>query len=177
MANKLQIFTSVPAPSTALSAVRPERVVCEPVRFTDLRQVARLQKRAFKPRLAYGFSTLLLLWALPYVRFVVARDRDRIVGCAIGDRNGGQSRVINICVDPAAQNRGLGARILQYLEQLLPIGDIVLMVEADNEPAKALYKKEGYKEVGVSRGYYGRGLDGVWMQKQRAATPSHKIRI
>ena len=46
-----------------------------PVRLHDLRDVARLQRRAFKPKLAYGMGTLLLLWALPSVRFEVARER------------------------------------------------------------------------------------------------------
>ena len=148
-----------------------------PVRFGDLRAVAALQKRAFKPRLAYGISTLLLLWLLPHVRFLVAREEGIIVGCAIGDRNGGQSRVVNICVDPAMQRRGIGAELLRRLEQALPLGDVMLMVETDNIAAKSLYKKEGYKEVGVSKNYYGRGKDGIWMQKTRSPNPQAKIRV
>lgn len=143
----------------------------------ELREVAALQKRAFKPRLAYGFSTLILLWSLPYVRFLVARENDRIVGCAIGDRNGGQARVINICVDPAAQRRGIGGRLLRALDIAIPQGDMVLMVEAENETAKGLYRREGFKEVGVSRNYYGRNLDGIWMQKYRDGSSPAKIRI
>jgi ribosomal-protein-alanine N-acetyltransferase len=137
------------------------------VRFSDLRSVAALQKRAFKPRLAYGYSTLLLLWLLPHVRFLVARENGAIVGCAIGDRNGGQSRVVNICVDPSAQRRGIATELLRRLEAALPHGDVVLMAEVENAAARSLYKKEGYKEVGISRNYYGRGKDGVWMQKVR----------
>jgi [ribosomal protein S18]-alanine N-acetyltransferase len=95
-----------------------------------------------------------------------------VIGCAIGDLNGGQSRVVNICVDPSARRRGVGASLLRQLERALPHGDVVLMTETDNRAARALYKKEGYKEVGVSQNYYGRGKDGVWMQKIRSpATP------
>ena len=154
-----------------------ERLEIGNVRFLELREVAALQKRAFKPRLAYGFATLLLLWSLPYVRFLVAREGNRIVGCAIGDRNGGQARVINICVDPAFQRRGIGARLLRALDGAIPLGDIVLMVEAENETAKALYRREGFKEVGVSRNYYGRGLHGIWMQKVRDNSTVAKIRV
>jgi len=173
MANQIQLFPS----ATPVISVRSDSVQLSGVRFLELREVAALQKRAFKPRLAYGYATLLLLWSLPYVRFLVARQDGRIVGCAIGDRNGGQARVINICVDPDYQRRGIGAQLLRALDAVVPMGDIVLMVEAENETAKALYRREGYKEVGVSKNYYGRGLDGIWMQKVRDGSSSAKIRI
>ena len=173
MANQIQLFPS----ATPVISVRSDSVQLGGVRFLELREVAALQKRAFKPRLAYGYATLLLLWSLPYVRFLVARQDGRVVGCAIGDRNGGQARVINICVDPDYQRRGIGAQLLRALDAVVPMGDIVLMVEAENETAKALYRREGYKEVGVSKNYYGRGLDGIWMQKVRDGSSSAKIRI
>jgi ribosomal-protein-alanine N-acetyltransferase len=175
MANHIQLFPVTSSPS--LQSVRSEAIDINGVRFLELREVAALQKRAFKPRLAYGYATLLLLWSLPYVRFLVARQNGRIVGCAIGDRNGGQARVINICVDPSYQRRGIGAQLLRALDFAIPLGDMVLMVEAENDTAKALYRREGFKEVGVSRNYYGRGLDGIWMQKVRDATSPAKIRI
>lgn len=165
MALHLRLFPSVQS-ATGASA-RSGALEIGGVRFLELRAVAALQKRAFKPRLAYGYTTLLLLWGLPYVRFLVARQHGEIVGCAIGDRNGGQSRVINICVDPAYQRRGIGAQLLRALDAALPVGDLVLMVEAENATAKALYHREGFMETGVSKNYYGRGLDGIWMQKYR----------
>lgn len=175
MANQAKLFPTSPAPPR--SSIRSEGVEVGGVRFTELREVATLQKRAFKPRLAYGYATLLLLWSLPYVRFLVARENGRIAGCAIGDRNGGQARVINICVDPAFQRRGIGARLLRSLDAAIPQGDIVLMVEAENDTAKALYRREGFTEVGVSKSYYGRNLDGIWMQKTRDAASPCRIRV
>ncbi len=160
-----------------MSSVRTEGIDVGGVRFLELRDVAALQKRAFKPRLAYGFTTLLLLWSLPFVRFLVARENGQIVGCAIGDRNGGQARVVNICVDPSAQRRGIGARLLRALDAAIPQGDMVLMVETENATAKALYLREGFKEAGVSRNYYGRNLDGVWMLKSRDGSSPARIRI
>jgi ribosomal-protein-alanine N-acetyltransferase len=143
-----------------------------PVRFRDLRAVARLQRRAFQPRLAYGPLTLLLLWALPNVRFLVARRVDRVVGCAIGDRHDGQSRVINLAVAPDARRKGIGAALLDALESALPGGDLLLMVEEENLPARALYERAGYAQVGVARDYYGRGRHGMWMQKRRTSGES-----
>lgn len=163
------------APAAPLG--RERSLAIEPVRFRDLRRVSSIQKRAFRPPLAYGLTTLLVLWVLPHVRFLVARQGGRIVGCAIGDKQGGQSRVINICVDPDAQRQGIGSRLLRALEAKLPAGDVVLMVEDGNVAAQALYRREGYLSVGVSRDYYGRGRDGIWMQKHRTPDPPPKIRV
>jgi [ribosomal protein S18]-alanine N-acetyltransferase len=157
--------TGAPVATAAAGAV----LEIGPVHLRDLRAVARLQRRAFRPRLAYGFLTLLLLWALPHVRFLVARhEKDgRIVGCAIGDRQDGQARVINLAVDPAARRQGIGRLLLLALEGALDRGDLLLMVEEENLPARALYEAAGYAQVGVARDYYGRGQHGLWMQKKR----------
>jgi [ribosomal protein S18]-alanine N-acetyltransferase len=170
------LFGTVPAPP-AESGRAAAWTVVTPVRVRDLAKVARLQRRAFRPPLAYGLPTLLVLWALPKVQFLVARDGERIVGCAIGDREANQARVINICVDPTAQRQGIGAMLLRELEAALPAGNVVLMVEEGNKGAQALYRREGYLPVGTSRDYYGRGLDGIWMQKQRTPTEPPKIRM
>ena len=42
-------------------------------RLRELPAIARLQRRAFSPRLAYTLSTLMVLWVLPWVRVIVAR--------------------------------------------------------------------------------------------------------
>jgi ribosomal-protein-alanine N-acetyltransferase len=139
-----------------------------PVRARDLWQVRRLQRRSFRRGLAYGFSTLVLLWLLPSVRFFVARQGETIAGCAIGDRNNGNSRVINLAVDPQARRHGIGAQLMRALEAALPNGDMILMVEHGNDGAKRLYEKAGYVPVGVGRNYYGHGHDGIWMRKFRS---------
>jgi ribosomal-protein-alanine N-acetyltransferase len=165
------------ASPTQQHVVAPVGPVIATASFRDLRRISALQHRAFRPPLAYGLVTLVVLWLLPNVRFLLAREGTRVVGCAIGDRQGGQSRIINICVDPDVRRRGIATRLLQELEATLPIGDVVLMVEEENEAAKALYRHEGYLPVGVSRDYYGRGKDGIWMQKHRTEHSRPKIRV
>jgi len=177
MATGIELFKSNSI--TDLSAANADAnswVSITVMRVFEARKVAHLQRRAFRPPLAYGLSTILLLWALPKVEIVVARDGERIVGCAIGDCTDGQSRVISICVDPTARRQGIGRRLLRSLEERLPSGDVVLMVEDANDVAKELYRAEGYSPVGVSQNYYGGGHNGIWMQKPRGAS-SPKLRI
>ena len=166
----------VPAPPTP----RPVAAAVDvgPVRWRELAAVARLQRRAFPPRLAYGPGTLVLLGVLPHVRFLVARRLGVVVGCAIGDRHDDHARVINLAVDPSARRGGIGTALLRGLEAALPGGDVLLMVEAENAAAQALYRREGYVPVGRSGDYYGRGRAGIWMQKSRGeGTAPAKLRV
>jgi len=140
-----------------------------PARWADLAAVARLQRRAFRPALAYRLSTLVLLRLWPGARFLVARRGDAVVGCAIGDRHDGEARVVNLAVDPAVQRQGIGAALLRALEAALPAGDVILMVETDNPAARALYESSGYASAGDAMNYYGPGRHGVWMRKRRTA--------
>ncbi|MGH2532183.1 MAG: GNAT family N-acetyltransferase [Thermomicrobiales bacterium] len=166
--------TPVP-PGMPYERAAPRTLTIARAGLRDLQAVARLQRRAFRPPLAYGLTTLIVLWILPRVHFLIAREGGRIVGCAIGDRQGGQGRVINLCVDPDARRQGIGTTLLHSLEALLPPGNVVLMVEERNEVAQALYRREGYQAVGTGRDYYGRGQHGIWMQKKRGDGGAGKV--
>ncbi|MGI8644474.1 MAG: GNAT family N-acetyltransferase [Thermomicrobiales bacterium] len=154
-----------------------EELVIAPARLPDLWPVGRIQRRAFKPRLAYGFGTLLMLWMLPGVQFLVARRAGTVVGCVLGDRHQGQARVVNLAVDPILRRHGIGRALLAALESAIPEGNAVLMVEQENAAARALYTASGYAEVRQAWDYYGRGRHGVWMEKRRTGEPSPVVRV
>jgi [ribosomal protein S18]-alanine N-acetyltransferase len=145
-------------------------ITIEPGRFSDILRVARLQRKCFRRSLAYRPTTLMMLYLWPRAAFLVARAAGQIVGCVIGDTQGGQSRVISICVDPDWRRRHLGTQLLTRIEERLPEGNMILMVEASNGGAQRLYRNCGYLPVGESANYYGRGRSGIWMQKTRSAT-------
>jgi ribosomal-protein-alanine N-acetyltransferase len=136
-------------------------------RLRDLPALARLQERAFPPRLAYSLGTLALLWLLPWVRLVVARRNGVIVGSIIGDRTLDGGRVINLAVDPAARRQGIGTALLDAIELALGVGDMTLMVQVENGGARALYRRVGYVDEALAPNYYGPGRAGVRMRKTR----------
>lgn len=136
-------------------------------RLRELPAIARLQRRAFPPRLAYTLSTLTILWVLPWVQVLVARRNGEIAGCVIGDRVWEGGRVINLAVDPDARRQGIGTALLQAVEHAIPAGDMTLMVQIENTAAQALYRSVGYVPVSESANYYGPGRTGVWMRKER----------
>ena len=154
-------------PAPAVSGVPPADVAIAHARLRDLPAIARVQRRAFPPRLAYTLGTLLVLWALPWVRLLAARREGAIVGCIIGDRAPDGARVINLAVDPAAQRGGIGGALLLAVERALPYGDMTLMVQSGNRAARSLYRRVGYEDEADLPDYYGPGRPGVRMRKRR----------
>ncbi len=148
----------------------------EQAQWRDLRAVRRVQRESFRSGLAYGFGALVALRALPGVMFLVARDGDgTVTGCVIADRHQGDTRIVNIAVAPAARRRGVGTALLRAIDAASPAGDLVLMAEAGNAGALALYEREGFVRSGTARDYYGRGQHGIRMRKVRKGSPRRTI--
>lgn len=155
-----------PAQSPPSAPPAPAGIVIEAARLRDLPALAALQRRAFPPRLAYTFATLALLWALPWVRVLIARRGKTIAGCIIGDRVIDGGRVINLAVDPEARRQGIGTALLAAIERALPVDTMTLMVQIENDAAQALYRGVGYVEEVTLPNYYGSGRAGVRMRKR-----------
>ena len=65
--------------------------------------------------------------------------------------------LLNVTVAPAAQGQGLGHRLLDAVQahgQRLRLVTLLLEVRQSNERARALYRRRGFAEVGLRRGYY-----------------------
>ncbi|WP_445400626.1 ribosomal protein S18-alanine N-acetyltransferase [Zobellella sp. An-6] len=96
---------------------------------------------------------------------------EQLLGYFIADRILDESTLMNICVAPSWQGRGLGRQLLeQYLRLCRERGlaRLWLEVRASNAPALALYRACGYVECGRRRDYYqtaGGREDAVLMQK------------
>jgi ribosomal-protein-alanine N-acetyltransferase len=89
--------------------------------------------------------------------YLVALDGDEVVGygglCDYPD----EAFVQTIAVSPATQGRGVGGLLLQALLDEAARRrqrTVSLEVRADNEPAKRLYARFGFRQTAVRRGYY-----------------------
>lgn len=159
-------LASTSQPATRGPQPIPPDITLSSAGLRDLPGLARLQARAFPPRLAYSLGTLALLWALPWVRLLVARRKGMIVGCIIGDRIIDGGRVINLAVDPAARRQGIGTALLDAIERSLRTSEMTLMVQEENSAARALYRTVGYVDDVTMPDYYGSGRAGVRMRKR-----------
>ena len=65
--------------------------------------------------------------------------------------------ILNLAVAPKWRNRGCGTRLLRFALSMatkMGIGRAVLEVRSGNVQAIALYKGQGFTQVGRRRGYY-----------------------
>lgn len=88
---------------------------------------------------------------------LVAETGDMIVGHGIMSVAAGECHLLNICVHPLFQRLGIGRRMLRRLLALArrqQADTAFLEVRMSNLGAIALYRREGFDDIGVRRGYY-----------------------
>lgn len=87
----------------------------------------------------------------------VVMSEGQVVGHAIVSVVLDEFHLLNICVSPAYQGKGLGRECLEFLivwAQERNLAMFFLEVRASNEGAIALYHSAGFNEVGVRPNYY-----------------------
>jgi ribosomal-protein-alanine N-acetyltransferase len=130
------------------------------MKFTEMRdvhvsQVAELEKMCFstpwsEKSIASELTNDLSVW-------MVALEGDTVVGYIGSQTAGGETDMMNVAVHPDYRRRGI-AQIL--IEMLIPelqrrcSTSLSLEVRASNEPARLLYEKLGFVEVGRRKNYY-----------------------
>ena len=133
-----------------------EHVTISPMRTEDIERVLEIEQDSFPtpwPRDAYTHE----LRENRLACYVVARVMAQIVGYAgmwiILD----EAHVTTLAVEPVSRRRRIGERLLVALiEEAMKRGArwVTLEVRKSNASAQALYRKYGFKDIGVRKGYY-----------------------
>ena len=119
-------------------------------------QVAELEKLCFgteawsEKSVASELTNRLSLW-------LVALDGERVSGYVGSQSVLGESDMMNVAVHPDYRRQGIAEKLCRALvEALKEKGNhcLTLEVRASNEPAKALYEKLGFIQVGLRKNYY-----------------------
>ena len=82
---------------------------------------------------------------------------ERVVGHGVLSVAAGEAHVLNLCIHPDWQGRGLGRRLLDRLLRLArehEADTAFLEVRVSNRVAQRLYETAGFNEIGQRRGYY-----------------------
>ena len=82
---------------------------------------------------------------------------EQIVGHAVMSVAVGEAHLLNICVGPKWQGRGLGRRLLRRMLRIARernTDTMFLEVRASNDCARGLYESEGFGEIGRRHDYY-----------------------
>jgi len=125
-----------------------------PMAEDDLTAVMAIERRAYNyPWTENIFRDCL---RVGYCCWVLERS-GAIEAYAIMNVAAGESHILNLCVDPLRQGRGLGQSMLQQMVRVARMhraDTMFLEVRPSNEPAVRLYEGAGFMEVGMRRGYY-----------------------
>lgn len=84
-------------------------------------------------------------------------DDDVVHGYVIMSVGAGEGHLLNLCVDPASQGRGIGTVLLCTMikmARILRLSRLFLEVRESNRRAQRLYRRHGFSEVGRRRRYY-----------------------
>lgn len=118
-------------------------------------QIAYLETVCFhdpwsEKSIASELENALSLW-------LVAVEGDEVIGYVGSQTVLGWTDMMNVAVHPAHRRKGVGEKLVLALEDALKAQEstcLTLEVRASNEPAKSLYEKLGFSEVGRRKNYY-----------------------
>ena len=118
-------------------------------------QVAQLERECFhdpwsENSIASELNNPLSLW-------LVALDGQQVAGYVGSQSVMGEADMMNIAVSAKYRRMGIAQELVQRLVAALREKDVcslTLEVRASNEPAKALYGKLGFEQVGRRPNYY-----------------------
>lgn len=125
-----------------------------PMSIDDISSVMEIEQQAYPfPWTAGNFADSLRAG----YDMQVLRERGVMIGYVVWMRVLREAHLLNIALSPARQRRGLGAWMMrQFLARLAGSDmDLVLLeVRPSNHAALALYRKFGFAQIGVRKGYY-----------------------
>jgi [ribosomal protein S18]-alanine N-acetyltransferase len=122
--------------------------------------LAAVHAAAFPPREAWGADAIALQLALPGA-FGLIDDRG---GMLLGRVAADQAEVLTLAVAPSARRQGIATALLRAAKaQVGACGanSMFLEVATGNVAALALYRREGFTEVGRRRRYYANSSDAL----------------
>lgn len=139
------------------------------MRRDDLPAVLEIERRAFAQPWSRAFFEKEL--ATPFAQLTVAVDQQHtravLVGYSCRWRVTDEVHLLNVAVHQSRRGGGVG-RVL--VEAVIEEGrttrarTMFLEVRAGNIVARRLYRRLGFRDLGVRRGYYGPGQDAIVME-------------
>lgn len=94
--------------------------------------------------------------AMNYVNWVCEAPGDVIVGYCIISVAAGEAHIMNISVNPEFQRQGAARKMMEHVIEYTRsrAEKLFLEVRPSNVGAVSLYRKVGFREIGVRKGYY-----------------------
>ena len=121
----------------------------------DVAAVAALEEENFFRPWSYD-AFLKTLSDENYV-VIIAEDTDALLGYCVLLCTGEEADITNVCTAPAARGKGVATQMLTVLMEegcARGVSEFFLEVRESNTPARNLYMKLGFEEIGLRKNYY-----------------------
>lgn len=105
----------------------------------------------------------------PLSCWLVAVQENAVVGYVGSQTVLDASDMMNVAVDPGFRRMGIAESLVNALVAALKerqSQSLTLEVRASNEPAKALYEKMGFTQVGLRKNYYRNPREDAWILRK-----------
>lgn len=93
----------------------------------------------------------------PLSLWLVAEQEGRVLGYIGSQTVMGEADMMNVAVHPEHRRQGIAEALVTALMQALRDADatvLTLEVRISNEPAKTMYEKLGFQQIGCRKNYY-----------------------
>ena len=137
---------------SAVPEPRPLRV--RPMTEADLPRVMEIERAAYEFPWTEGIFRDCL--RVGYCCWVL-EEGEAIRGYGVMSVGAREAHILNLCIAPPVQRRGLGRRLLRHLLALARYhgaATVFLEVRMSNRAALRLYRAMGFREIGLRRNYY-----------------------
>ena len=127
----------------------------QPMQESWLPQVIDIERRAYAFPWTEGIFRDCL--KVGYSAWLVTGPGDEVLAYAVMSMAVGEAHVLNLCVEPAYHQQGLGRFLLTHLQAIARAAGMDLMlleVRKSNAAAIALYLGMGFHKLGVRKAYY-----------------------
>ena len=118
-------------------------------------QVAALEKICFSD--PWSENSVASELKNPLSCWLVAEEDGKVTGYVGSQTVMDESDMMNVAVHPDHRRKGIAEALVAELVEALKKREsrcLTLEVRASNEPAKALYEKLGFTQVGLRKNYY-----------------------
>lgn len=163
------------SPMAARTDAKRPAATLRPMRRDDLPAVLEIEKRVFPQPWSRAFFEKEL--ATAFARLMVAVEERgggaQVVGYTCRWRVTDEVHLLNVAVHPERRGSGIGRQLVEaVMQEGRENGARVMFLEvrAGNVVARRLYRRLGFRELGIRRGYYGPGQDAVVMERRLDAS-------
>jgi ribosomal-protein-alanine N-acetyltransferase len=128
-------------------------------RLADVAEIARIAREQVEDGLGWTWTPRRVATSVRRADalVVIARAGARVAGFGVMRYGDEEAHLDLLAVDRAYRRRGLGRRLVEWLEKpalVAGITDVFLEVREPRLDARAFYARLGYRELGRIAGYY-----------------------